>query len=345
MPSIDRNRIKQSDLRQALDAHLRGLPADAPLRNVIARPEIEATLVEFDSADVLAIKKQRSYRRLGRVALWAMMIGAIIGALVLLPIDPMACGLAATGHRRLPGACPGSDVRRSCMDQLSDKSVLQWMQYRSEADEGFARRSFAPSCGRRRCEGVVATGACLFQRRPSRLATQLTLARRGIQHRKSAGLATPLQRCGLSDAWRLRSRLGVARLVSLAARYGIRPWWRRSARAAIQWLLPHEHAGAGNWVWARSRSSVLAFASARTFMDQDDRNAACYGLDAPKSCESLSGSRVCGPLRRPPAVAARPRRSWPSARPCREYLDAEHLAWSVCAPAGRVRDRSQAREL
>src|ERR1700730_12798988 len=77
---------KKSDLREALEVHFRKMP-DAPLQGAISSPDIEKKLAEFDLVDAAAIKQQKSYRRFGRFALWAMLTGALIGALVLLPIE------------------------------------------------------------------------------------------------------------------------------------------------------------------------------------------------------------------------------------------------------------------
>src|SRR5262249_9964033 len=83
---------RQSDLRQALQLHLNKLPADAPIRSVVTSEPIQKLLKSFDKADAEAIGEQRTYRRFGRLALWATMAGTVVGALVLLPIDQWATG-------------------------------------------------------------------------------------------------------------------------------------------------------------------------------------------------------------------------------------------------------------
>src|SRR5262245_4872554 len=75
-----------SDLRLALDLHLRGKPGDAPLRALIAEPAVEEKLAAFDAADAIAVREQRAYRRVGRFSLWCMLVGALAGAFVLLPL-------------------------------------------------------------------------------------------------------------------------------------------------------------------------------------------------------------------------------------------------------------------
>jgi len=325
MPSMARDRIRQSDLRQALDAHLRGLPADAPLRNVIARPEIEATLVEFDSADVLAVKTQRSYRRLGRVALWAMMIGAIVGALVLLPIDPWLAGWrrrAIEGLQALALVLTFAAVAWIALRQ----SILQWMQCRSEAER--LRAEVFRAILRAGIDVKELLPAALACFRHAHLDWQLNFfRRRGIQHRKAAGLATPYNVAGyLILAFAVC--LGVAGLVSLAADMGLAVW--PSVKTAIQRLLPHEHA---RWQLGLGAvaSSILAFASARTFMDQDDRNAACYALTAEKlgnlRDRDLRSAEEAADSGRAAEVMA-------FCEAVQGILDAEHLAWRFARPPG-----------
>jgi hypothetical protein len=130
---IARDRRKKSDLRQALDRHLRKLPADAPLHNIVSGPEIEDKLAAFDRADAIAIKRRRSYRRFGRFALWAMMTGATIGALVLLPIENWISGRP----RKLIEALQAFALILTFIAVVwirLRQSVGQWMQSRAEAE-------------------------------------------------------------------------------------------------------------------------------------------------------------------------------------------------------------------
>src|SRR5688500_15934663 len=77
----------QSDLRQALDAFLQTTPQEAPIRRVLASRDIERQLSIFDRVDAAAIRKQKSHRRAGSLALWAGLVGAIVPALALLSVE------------------------------------------------------------------------------------------------------------------------------------------------------------------------------------------------------------------------------------------------------------------
>jgi hypothetical protein len=69
--------------RKAIDAYVNSLPEDAPIRAI--RAAIEDKLLAYEAADAIAMKYQSNYRGWGEVALGASTIGALIGALLLLP--------------------------------------------------------------------------------------------------------------------------------------------------------------------------------------------------------------------------------------------------------------------
>ena len=95
-----RRRRQSSDLRQALDQFLGTVPQDAPIRKVISSKPIEEELKAFDQADDVALRKQASYRRGGRFALWAGVIAAVVWAILLFPMEglvsePLLQGMGA----------------------------------------------------------------------------------------------------------------------------------------------------------------------------------------------------------------------------------------------------------
>jgi hypothetical protein len=82
---------KKSDLRQVLARHLQKFPK-SPIAAVIDSPDIQARLARFDAADHIAVKKQKSHLSIGRAALWATMLGTVAGAIALLPIEKHIVG-------------------------------------------------------------------------------------------------------------------------------------------------------------------------------------------------------------------------------------------------------------
>ena len=99
--------------------------------------------------------------------------------------------------------------------------------------------------------------------------------RRSTEHRQSAGNATPYKIAGYLLLG-IAILLGFVGLISFAAEIGI------TIPHLTATLQSHIIPQAGRWQTGLGAmaSSVLAFASARSFMDQDDRNASCYELAA-----------------------------------------------------------------
>jgi hypothetical protein len=322
MPINARNRNDKSDLRQALDKHLRDLPADALLLRVIASPGIEEKLAAFDRADAIAIRKRKSYRRFGAFALWAMMTGAIIGALVLLPIEFWSKGWP----RRMIEAVQALALVLTFLAVMwigVRQSVGLWMQARAEA-EAIRAEVF---------RAIVRAGADAKELLPQVLACfkdahldwQLAyFERRSDEHRRSAGRVTPFRVVAylLSAASVL---LGCVGLINLASEFGF-SW--PPLRTAAQWFQPEE---SGRWQLGLGAiaSSVLAFASARTFMDQDDRNASCYKATA---AQLQRIAREEFPTAGAAALAGQVGTAMAFCERVQTILSAEHLAWSFARP-------------
>lgn len=311
-----------SDLRQALDLFLRK-PEAEPLQAVVSSSEIEGKVAQFDQLDATAIKKQRAYRRLGRFALWTMMVGAIVGALMLLPIEQWIDGRP----RKLIEGFHALALILTFVAILWigwRQSVGQWMQARAEAEKIRAEVFRAiVAVGADRKELLAPALACF---KDAHLDWQLGFyQRRGGQHRSAAGLATPYRIAGYL-LLALSVCLGAIGLMNLAEELGVSLW--PSVKTAAQGLLPTNH---GRWQLGLGAiaSSILVFASARTFMDQNDRNAACYALAAEK-LQHLKSAEL------PKAERAAQSGSYSDVRAfCEDVqriLDAEHLAWLFTPP-------------
>ena len=97
--------------------------------------------------------------------------------------------------------------------------------------------------------------------------------KRGGQHAQAAGSATPYKMLAylLTGVSILLALIGLA---SFAAEVGF------SIPYVSNWLRWLVIPKSGRWQLGLGTmaSSLLAFASARSFMDQDDRNASCYEL-------------------------------------------------------------------
>jgi hypothetical protein len=314
---------KQSDLRDALDNHFRKF-ATSPLREVIASPDIQGRLAKFDAADAAALAEQRSYRRFGRFALWAMMVGTLLGAFALLPIRlddrprlvlQVLQGLAMI---LMVGALVWIGLR---------KPVGQWMRARAEAERLRAdvfRAIARAGVGDRQL--LAPALACFID---AHLDWQLGFFRkRGPQHRKAASQVAPFKIVGhvLLLAALL---LGFAGLVKAAADLG----WSWEPLTSVARRLPFENLGSWQLGLGVMASSVLAFASARSFMDQDDRNAACYALAADELAtikrEELSKAEAAAAAGNVADVLA-------FCEKVQSVLSAEHNAWVYARPPDDV---------
>lgn len=316
------SRSTTSDLRQALQLHLRDLPAEAPIRAILATPAVEAKLAEFDAADAIAIREQRAYRRLNRFALWSMLVGALIGALVLLPLDTWIDGLPRKTIEALQALALILAVI-AVMWSSWRRSVGRWMHSRAQAEALRADvfRAIMQS-GARDKERLQPALACF---KDAHLDWQLGFyKKRGREHHHAAGAATPYKMAAYLLTG-VSVLLGIVGLANLAAELGISiPYvsgWLRSL------LVPQS----GRWQigLGTMASSLLAFASARSFMDQDDRNAACYELAAAE-LDRLSGDGLQGAT-----AAARDGRADEVLAFCERIqavLSAEHLAWIFARP-------------
>lgn len=320
---IARARKKQSDIRDAIDAHLDKLPERALLRDVVASRDIEERLARFDQADTTALKEQKSYRRFGRLALWAMMTGTIIGALLLLPTERWIDGRP----RKITEALQALALILTFIAVIwiaLRQSVGQWMQSRAAAERTRADVFRAIVRAGANAKEVLAPALACFK--DAHLDWQLGyFNNRGRRHRQSAGNATPFKVVGYLLA-AVAVCLGVVGLANLADDLGFPPW--PSVRTVVDWLLPYQPA---RWQLGLGAiaSSILAFASARSFMDQDDRNASCYALAAAE----LQRIRTTDlPRAEAAAAAGNAADVMAFCEKVQAILDAEHLAWVYTRP-------------
>jgi hypothetical protein len=80
-------RHKKSDLDDAIEAYLEGAPPEAPIRRVLAKPEVQGQRAEFNRADRTALSKQTRHRQAGWLAGLAALFGVLIVPIELLPIE------------------------------------------------------------------------------------------------------------------------------------------------------------------------------------------------------------------------------------------------------------------
>ena len=308
----------QSDLRDALRAHLAKLPENAPLGRVIASDPIQKLVDLFDKADATALKEQRTYRRLGRMALWATMAGTVVGALVLLPIDRWT-----TGWPRL--AIQGLQAVALTLSLVATlwvgwrQSVGRWLRARAVAEglRGNVFRAIVQAGADAR--GLLAPALACFK--DAHLDWQLAYyRRRGAQHRRSAGNTAPYKLLGYLIL-AVAVVVGAVGFLNLVATF---EWAWLPIKAAAQWF-PLEHSGHWQLGLGVMATSILAFASACSFMDQDDRHAVLCELAAERleeiEREGMAEADAAAASGDADAVVA-------FCRSVQAIMSAEHLAWT-----------------
>jgi hypothetical protein len=330
------DRSTMSDLRQALDMHLRDKPADAPVRALLAAPAVTEKLTEFGAADADAIRQQRAYRRLGRFALWCTTVGALLGALALLPLDRWMDGAPRKGTAALQALTLVLAVLAVVWGRWR-RSLARWMGSRAAA-EALRAEVFRRIIEAGAADQKLAPALSCF--RDAHLDWQRGFYRkRGDEHRRAAGAGTPY-RIAAYLLTAVSILLGVAGLASFAAELGI------AIPLVSGRLQPLVVPDAGRWQLGLGTmaSSLLAFAGARSLMDQDDRNAACYELAADE-LDRLIAAHWDSAL-----AAAREGNSAEVIGFCervQSVLSAEHLAWIFARPrdaAIGARGRAEGRQ-
>ena len=264
---------KPSDLRTALDSYLVQLPSDAPIRNVLTSPDIENLLAKFDRSDWTAIRKQTSFRRASHLALWAGFIGAVVSALGLLPLD-----------RWLSGWSPDVvNVLKMASTFLMSVAIM-WLSFRQSGVRWFRARSEAEKARAGVFEAIIRAGAANKPLLPQALACfnsahlewQLGFfEKRGGEHREAARKIAKFHLMG-RVLWVISALLGLVALLNLAAAFG---FTIPILSAVLPWLVVADvhrwHVGLDAMA-----ASILAFASERSTVDRNTRNASYYALAA-----------------------------------------------------------------
>jgi SMODS and SLOG-associating 2TM effector domain 3 len=316
----------KSHLRQAIESFVATLPQDGPLRRVMQLGAIEAQLKAFDEADQKAIAKQKQYRHAGRIALWTMTISIIVGALALMPLDQWLEG--RTGQLASAGQTIALAVAVLAVVWIAWRQPVDlWMQARAKAEairaDIFRSILAAPLPDADALQLLKEKFACF---KHAHLRSQLEFfENKGRQARKSCGRATPVRLVGyLLTAFAIL--FGLAALTKGWSNFGLPVW--QPVLAAADWLLvPDAH----RWQLGLGTiaSSVLAFASARSLMDQDERNATCY-LVAAEQIKNVVDTALAD------ADAAASRGDQDAvvafADRIQKILDAENLAWIHARP-------------
>jgi len=318
---------RSSFQRKAIDRSLATFPPGSAIQAIARGPDVEARLAQFEAADQTAIRNQARFRRSGRTALWATTIGTLIGALLLLPLDTWIAGFPR-----------GVVAMLQTVALITTFIAIQWIGWRKPVDAWMTSRAEAERQRAEIFQAVIAApnpapgdgqglpAAKLKLLTDAYIDEQLGYYDAAAQkHARAARRMTPFKLAGyLLTA--LAFALGGFTILNLLAANGFpMPVWLNGLAAdltvadASRWQL-----GMGTMA-----SSLLAHASARSQMDQDDRNAALYARTAQNVRDFLAQSR---PSAHAAAAAGdqAPLQSFFSQ--ARGLLEVEHVAWFVSTP-------------
>jgi hypothetical protein len=328
-----RTHKQKSDLRQALDQHLQRFP-DSPIGGVIASPDIESRLARFDEADAAAVKRQRSHFSIGRAALWATMMGTFAGAFALLPVEER---LDEWPRFAIEGIQAAALLLGFLASSLCPSSH-EWMVARATAEAGRAdvfRSIMSAGAGAKDLLGPAL--ACF---KDAHLEWQL-----GFFHKRSGELHRSLGRLALYRvaAYGLRALVVLFALLifmNLAPTLG--QYWP-PLKAVGEWLqiwlqkwLQIEEPGRWQLGFGVMATGILAFTTARAFMDRSGENVERYRRAA-REVEELK--RVDLPKAEAAAGAGDVRAVLDFCERVQTVLSAEHLAWVYGSGVGRAPTR------
>jgi hypothetical protein len=313
--------------RLEIERFLGGLPAAAPLRAAVAAGGVWPAVDAFEAADKAAVAAQGRYRRAARLALRATTFGTLAGALLLLPLDQFLNGA--------PKYAIGALQTVSLICTLGAvwwlgrrRPVDAWMQSRAEAEQ--ARGAIFEAVLEAHPAGAYDAGTLTAEKldciQQAHIDDQLRyFDKASRRHAKAASRNSPLRLAGyvLIGAAFIVGGVGLIQVaeafgfVGFAALHGVASLFTASDLSRAQ-------LGLGTMA-----SSILAHATARSMLEQDERNAALYTLTARRLRAYLERNR--GDVR---ARAAAGDLASVTAfyRGARQILEAEHTAWLLSRP-------------
>jgi hypothetical protein len=272
-PPVVDNRYQRAEI----DQYVKSLPADAPIRSIVASPAVQGRLTAFEKADDAALIAQARYRTWGRRGLWATTFGVLVGAFLLFPIGPLSSGTP----RIVIGAIQTITILITVGATLIItwlKPLDQWMAYRAEAEDGRGKIFDAILNGKGPANGDAKLLA--KQKLDLLMAAHINdqlrfFTKRAREHKKVASDFSPLRLIGYFIIL-CAGGIGLAALVN-----GLGIALPGALRTFVDWVAVPE---ANRWQLGLTTiaSGILAHAAARTYLEEDQRKAALYTVTASK---------------------------------------------------------------
>lgn len=306
--------------RQAIERCVAELPAGAPLAAVVASPDVQQALAKFEAADQEAMVSQARCRNWNWRGIAATTFGTLAGAFLLLPIDHQVEGLP----RQAIGAAQTLALAVSSIATL----IVAWLNPLDawRADRGKAEQErahiFAVIVDAPLPGGASAAAAAQQKLDVTvRAFIQDQLAyfeKRAAEHTRLASKSAPLH---------LMAYLLILIAFLLGTAAYLKGWG-----FALPPLLGHvvdllAVPEASRWQLGITTmaSGILAYATARALMDEDERKAKLYTVTAARLKALLKA----------PLTEARAAASLGNEGPLRDLfartrtiLEHEHAVWS-----------------
>jgi len=221
------------DYRLELDTHaLRLKPEAGPLRRVLERPEIAHIIERFETADRAAIRWQRIYRWLSKLAFFSRFLAITVGALLLLRYVQAPVGWQASAGW-LPSLGLGVEYSLIALSFLATLvlAIVQpfekWMQHRGFAENAridLFDRVLALGEEPRAGELPLLPLQLEYFRRYQLAVQRLFYRTRGAQHARAAGQTA---------VWRWIT-VALLALAAIPATLGmLATWWPNYVPAAL----------------------------------------------------------------------------------------------------------------
>lgn len=311
--------------RAAIEEFLKSLPADAPIRSVVASAGVSTQIDAYETADARALAAQAGYRAWGRRGLRATTFGILIGALLLLPLDRWFAGTPRTVIGALQTLALVITFGATLLIMWL-KPLDQWMSHRAEAEQ-FRGKIFAAILNGTTPAGAYPAAVArqkLDLLMAAHISDQLSFFdKRTGEHKKLASNFSPVRLLGylliISAA-----ALGLAALIN-----GLGISLPDALKRLVDLLVLPD---ANRWQLGITTmaSGVLAHATARTLMEDDMRKAALYAVTATKLRRLVARDL-------PKVQAATANGDETALRTffaeARSILEQEHAVWSFIRPA------------
>lgn len=280
--------------------------------SVVADRDISERMARFEEADAIALHRQKPYLVAGRLALAATMIGTVVGAVVLLPVEHLIEGWPRSV---IEGVQAVALVLAFIASSIST-SAHPWMLARADAEAARADVFRAIMRAGASSKDLLLPALACF--RDAHLDWQLGyLRKRSSENKQMQGQIVRYQ----WFAYGLRGLVAIIAALVIASMLAKLGWLWPQLRIPAEWINQPGRWQLGLGVIA---TGILSFTTGRSFMDRHRENAERYSLTA-KEVGTIRDERLS--LAEADAKAGHVPQVLEFCEAVQSALSAEHLAW------------------